>query len=93
MEKLNERLNHLTTPDFYPLLILSDQSIPPQVPKDSQALPPSIKDKDVEYQFHRVVIFRRLLEGKLNNYRVKYDRIIQNLKQAKIVYWTMDINF
>ena len=65
MDKLIERLNHLTTPDFYPLLILNDQSIPPQIPKDSVALPASIKEKDVEYQFHRVVMFRRLLESEL----------------------------
>ncbi|KAI6653363.1 hypothetical protein LOD99_3583 [Oopsacas minuta] len=63
MDKLNERLNHLTTPDFYPLLILTDQSIPPQIPKDSIGLPASIKEKDVEYQFHRVILFRRLLES------------------------------
>ena len=66
MEKLNERLNHLTTPDFYPLLILTDQSIPPQIPKDSLTLPASIKEKDVEYQFHRIVMFRRLLESEFH---------------------------
>ena len=64
MGKLHERLEHLTTPDFYPLLTLTDQSIPPQIPKDSMSLPASIKEKDVEYQFHRVIMFRRLLESK-----------------------------
>ncbi|XP_045476153.1 TBC domain-containing protein kinase-like protein [Harmonia axyridis] len=65
LETLYERFKHIPFNACYPLLhtksdIISSYDPPPY---DTKALPLVIKEKDPEYQFHRIILFRRLLHG------------------------------
>ncbi|XP_060525606.1 TBC domain-containing protein kinase-like protein isoform X2 [Cylas formicarius] len=65
LETLYQRFSHVPHPAYYPL-IHSDSDVitnadPP--PYDATGLPLVIKEKDPEYQLHRVILLRRLLHG------------------------------
>ncbi|KAF7277775.1 hypothetical protein GWI33_009196 [Rhynchophorus ferrugineus] len=65
LETLYQRFIHIPITAFYPLIhsksdIISSSDPPPY---DATGLPLVIKEKDPEYQFHRVILFRRLLHG------------------------------
>lgn len=65
MDKLEERLQHLTIPDFYPLLMLTDTNTDDNSKiAEMVRLPLSIRETDIEYQFHRMILFQRYLESK-----------------------------
>ncbi|ENN79317.1 hypothetical protein YQE_04226, partial [Dendroctonus ponderosae] len=63
LDALYQRFAHIPFPVFYPLIhskseIIADADPPPY---DATALPLVIKEKDPEYQLHRVILLRRLL--------------------------------
>lgn len=63
LDSVYQRLAQIPLTSFYPLLhnkskIIQD-SLPPLY--DATGLPLVIREKDPEYQFHRVILFRRLL--------------------------------
>ncbi|KAF5298584.1 hypothetical protein FQR65_LT09678 [Abscondita terminalis] len=63
LETLYQRFSHINTYSYYPLIhfkseILASMESPPY---DAEKLPLVIREKDPEYQFHRVILFRRLL--------------------------------
>ncbi|XP_030758125.1 TBC domain-containing protein kinase-like protein [Sitophilus oryzae] len=65
LDMLYQRFAHISLPAFYPLIhckseIISNADPPPY---DATGLPLVIKEKDPEYQFHRIILFRRLLHG------------------------------
>ncbi|XP_049820096.1 TBC domain-containing protein kinase-like protein [Aethina tumida] len=76
---LYQRFMHIPLSAYYPLILTKSEVIlkaePP--PYDATGLPLIIKERDPEYQFHRIVLFRRLLYG----YPYCKDRI---LKEAEI---------
>ncbi|KAF5294637.1 hypothetical protein FQA39_LY02769 [Lamprigera yunnana] len=65
LDSLYQRFVHINFHSYYPLIhfksaILSDMEPPPY---DVDKLPLVIREKDPEYQFHRIILFRRLLHG------------------------------
>ncbi|CAI8006071.1 TBC domain-containing protein kinase-like protein, partial [Geodia barretti] len=63
LDQLRKRLEGMSVADYYPLTETSGGTMPGQERHDSSSLPLAIKEKDVEYQFHRMVMFTRLLES------------------------------
>lgn len=71
LTNLAERLSRIRSASFYPLLhspITANSQINPTNNNnnhtiDMQRLPLVIRERDTEYQFHRVVLFHRLLQG------------------------------
>lgn len=65
LDGLYQRLSHISLSSYYPLIHtkskIIEESEPP--PYDAEDLPLVIKEKDPEYQFHRIILFRRLLHG------------------------------
>ncbi|KAK9887878.1 hypothetical protein WA026_000183 [Henosepilachna vigintioctopunctata] len=65
LDTLYQRFKHIHLNFCYPLLHCKSDIIaafdPPHY--DTKALPLIIKEKDPEYQFHRIILFRRLLHG------------------------------
>uniref|UniRef100_A0A1B0GKB9 TBC domain-containing protein kinase-like protein n=2 Tax=Lutzomyia longipalpis TaxID=7200 RepID=A0A1B0GKB9_LUTLO len=62
---LTERLSKINKLAYYPLIHTntSHLSFYQKKNKKEEYLPLVIREKDIEYQFHRVVLFRRLLQG------------------------------
>ncbi|XP_044759268.1 TBC domain-containing protein kinase-like protein [Coccinella septempunctata] len=65
LDTLYQRFEHIPFNACYPLLHTKSDIISSfdPVPYDTKALPLVIKEKDPEYQFHRIILFRRLLHG------------------------------
>jgi TBC domain-containing protein kinase-like protein len=63
LDQLQKRLEGMSTADYYPLIESSDEMEPLHERHESSSLPLAIKEKDIEYQFHRMVMFTRLLES------------------------------
>ncbi|CAG9765341.1 unnamed protein product [Ceutorhynchus assimilis] len=65
LDSLYQRFAHIPFPVFYPLIHCKSEIIakfdPP--PYDATGLPLIIKERDPEYQLHRVILLRRLLHG------------------------------
>lgn len=63
LESLYMRLNHLNVTSFYPLIHTHNSTILKSEPEqyDVSKLPLIIRERDAEYQFHRVMLFKRLL--------------------------------
>lgn len=70
LTNLNERLARVKDTDYYPLLETNKYSTNYNI--EMEKLPTVIRERDTEYQFHRVLLFRRLLHG----YPYTRDRII-----------------
>ncbi|KAK4883180.1 hypothetical protein RN001_006499 [Aquatica leii] len=65
LESLYQRFSHINTYSYYPLIHFKSEilaSVEPS-PYDAEKLPLVIREKDPEYQFHRIILFRRLLHG------------------------------
>lgn len=73
--QLRKRLEHIDATAYYPLVVEDD--LCPVDTSETAKLPLVIREKDVEYQFHRIILFERLLEG----YPYTRDRIV---KEARI---------
>ncbi|CAL1269718.1 unnamed protein product [Larinioides sclopetarius] len=80
LEPLKHRLREVDCDIYYPLIEYSLNGIAPSTffmaLKDTAKLPIVIKEKDVEYQLHRIVLFKRLLEA----YPYKRTQIFQECK-------------
>lgn len=67
LEPLKHRLRDVDYDIYYPLIEYSLNGVSPSsfftTLKDTSKLPLIIKEKDVEYQLHRIVLFKRLLEA------------------------------
>ncbi|GFS47257.1 TBC domain-containing protein kinase-like protein [Trichonephila inaurata madagascariensis] len=67
LEPLKHRLRDVDYDIYYPLIEYSLNGISPSsffaTLRDTSKLPLVIKEKDVEYQLHRIVLFKRLLEA------------------------------
>nr|CAH7737912.1 unnamed protein product [Callosobruchus chinensis] len=65
METLYERFKNIPFACYYPLIQTKSEIIARSEPEpyDATGLPLVIKEKDPEYQFHRVILLRRLLQG------------------------------
>ena len=61
LNQLRQRLKHIDPNAYYPLVIEDD--LHPVDTTEATKLPVVIREKDVEYQFHRIILFERLLEG------------------------------
>ncbi|XP_031637327.1 TBC domain-containing protein kinase-like protein isoform X2 [Contarinia nasturtii] len=57
-----ERLSRIKKQDYYPL-VLTDQYGKNQYGAEMEMLPIVIRERDTEYQFHRVLLFTKLLKG------------------------------
>lgn len=73
--QLNERLQKVPKRAFYP--VLHCPKLPNNFGSEMQSLPLVIRERNIEYQFYRIVLFERLLEG----YPFTQDMIIE---QARI---------
>lgn len=63
LDALYQRFTHISLASYYPLIhfksnIISKSDPPPY---DARGLPLVIREKDPEYQFHRIILFRRFL--------------------------------
>lgn len=67
LDSLYSRFSHLKLNHFYPLIHTTSEIILGAEPEryDVSDLPLIIRERDAEYQFHRVVLFRRLLHVSL----------------------------
>ncbi|XP_044258848.1 TBC domain-containing protein kinase-like protein isoform X1 [Tribolium madens] len=65
LDTLYQRFAHIPLNCFYPLIHSTSKIIESGVPPayDATGLPLVIRERDPEYQFHRVILFRRLLHG------------------------------
>lgn len=63
LDALYTRFSHLKITSFYPLIHTKSDIIMKAEPEpyDVSQLPLIIRERDPEYQFHRVILFRRLL--------------------------------
>lgn len=63
LDSLHQRFETIPVSCYYPLIQIKSEIIsksePP--PYNATGLPLIIKERDPEYQFHRVILFRRLL--------------------------------
>ncbi|KAF2901025.1 hypothetical protein ILUMI_05165 [Ignelater luminosus] len=79
LDTLYQRFAHIPLSSYYPLIHSKSEIIekfePPSY--DASDLPLVIREKDPEYQFHRTILFRRLLHG----YPFTRNRII---KEAQV---------
>lgn len=72
---LRNRLEHIDSVAYYPLVVTEDLF---KIDLSAtEELPLVIREKDVEYQFHRIILFERLLDG----YPSTRNRII---KEARV---------
>lgn len=74
MKNLSERLSSIPKRAFYPLLHCP--RLPYNFGTDMRTLPLVIRERNIEYQFYRVVLFARLLKG----YPYTRDLIIEEAK-------------
>jgi len=75
LDQLRHRLEHIDPMCYYPLVVEDD--LYPIDLSETAKLPLVIREKDVEYQYHRIILFERLLLA----YPSTRDRI---LKEARI---------
>ncbi|XP_018562554.1 TBC domain-containing protein kinase-like protein [Anoplophora glabripennis] len=79
LDSLYQRFEHIPFVCYYPLIQCKSDIIaqiePP--PYDASGLPLIIKERDPEYQFHRVILLRRLLHG----YPFTRDLIVQEAEK------------
>lgn len=63
LDTLYDRFRHIPLESYYPLLHTNSEIIAKSNPplEDAKGLPLVIREKNPEYQFHRVILFRRLL--------------------------------
>ncbi|KAJ8921997.1 hypothetical protein NQ315_008635 [Exocentrus adspersus] len=84
LDSLYQRFEHIPFVCYYPL-IHSTSDIIPKVeppPYDASNLPLIIKERDPEYQFHRVILLRRLLHG----YPFTRDLIVEEAKKRHTTF-------
>ncbi|EDV24530.1 uncharacterized protein TRIADDRAFT_11272, partial [Trichoplax adhaerens] len=60
LEKVLEKIESINGIELYPLIEYSHST---EETKETAKLPPIIKERDVCYQTHRIILFQRLLEG------------------------------
>ncbi|XP_055709759.1 TBC domain-containing protein kinase-like protein [Phlebotomus papatasi] len=79
LANLTERLSKINKLAYYPLIHTdtSHLSFYKQIKDKEEYLPLVIREKDTEYQFHRVVLFKRLLMG----YPFTRDLIVQEAQK------------
>ncbi|XP_044727731.1 TBC domain-containing protein kinase-like protein, partial [Chrysoperla carnea] len=79
LDSLYKRFSHIPLKCFYPLIRTTSKKINDAEPEpyDADQLPLIIREKDPEYQFHRVILLGRMLKG----YPSTRDLIV---KEAKI---------
>lgn len=70
LNTLKERLARVKKQDYYPLVMTNQYST--NYGAEMETLPIVIRERDTEYQFHRVLLFSKLLKG----YPYTRDRII-----------------
>jgi len=75
MTQLRERLQHVDPSAYFPLIEEDDPSSRYAL-LDTADLPLTIRETTVDYQFHRIVLFQRLLEG----YPYTRDRIVREAR-------------
>ena len=75
LHQLRHRLSHINPTAYYPLVIEDDLYLTDT--SETAKLPLIIKENNVEYQFHRIILFERLLKG----YPHSRERLI---KEARI---------
>lgn len=65
LDTLYERFKHIPLECYYPLLHTKSEIIAKSTPslEEAKGLPLVIREKDPEYQFQRIILFRRLLHG------------------------------
>ncbi|XP_021954144.1 TBC domain-containing protein kinase-like protein isoform X2 [Folsomia candida] len=65
LHELKKRLNDIPPSDFYPLVEFSIPHLKSDISanKECAGLPLIIRERDIEYQFHRIILFDRLLKG------------------------------
>ncbi|KAJ8874424.1 hypothetical protein PR048_025273 [Dryococelus australis] len=61
LDSLHQRLEHLPPHTFFPLIEIKSDIIQTEELLDAASLPLVIRERDTEYQFHRVVLYDRLL--------------------------------
>lgn len=63
LDALYQRFENISFSAFYPLIQIKSKIISQSEPQsyDATGLPLIIKERDPEYQFHRIILFRRLL--------------------------------
>lgn len=61
LNNLNERLARVKKQDYFPLILSNRYSTNYGI--EMEKLPTVIRERDTEYQFHRVLLFTRLLKG------------------------------
>ncbi|XP_065665878.1 TBC domain-containing protein kinase-like protein [Hydra vulgaris] len=91
LHQLRHRLSNINPTAYYPLVIEDD--LYPTDTSETAKLPLIIKENNVEYQFHRIVLFDRLLNGYPHSRErlVKEARIdISPLVRAKV--WAVLLN-
>eukprot|EP00794_Sanderia_malayensis_P007217 gene7217-8025_t len=75
LDKLRQKLQNVDESAYYPLIV--EDELNPADLSETAKLPLVIREKDVVYQFHRVILFDRLLAG----YPFTRERII---KEARV---------
>lgn len=63
LDTLAQRLSHLPLTAYYPLTETRSEIIPQEEVSDAASLPLVIRERDTEYQFHRIILCDRLLKG------------------------------
>ncbi|XP_071452434.1 TBC domain-containing protein kinase-like protein [Hetaerina americana] len=63
LDGLRQRLSHLLPDSFYPLVEAGSPEKTKSDHSGAASLPLVIREKDTEYQFHRIVLYERLLNG------------------------------
>lgn len=61
LTNLSERLSHVKKQAYFPLIIST--KLAEKYGAEMESLPIVIREKDTEYQFHRVLLFTKLLKG------------------------------
>lgn len=75
MTQLRQRLKHVDPSAYFPLIEEDDPSSRYAL-LDTADLPLTIRETTVDYQFHRIVLFQRLMEG----YPYTRDRIVREAR-------------
>ncbi|XP_075234514.1 TBC domain-containing protein kinase-like protein isoform X2 [Lycorma delicatula] len=63
LNALVQRLKHLPITAYYPLIEIKSDIIGVEEQSEAASLPLVIRERDTEYQFRRIVLYDRLLEG------------------------------
>lgn len=73
LDTLYQRFAHIPLSSYYPLIHSKSEIIEKFEPPlyDASDLPLVIREKDPEYQFHRTILFRRLLHVRMCRYLCK----------------------